>query len=104
MGHIERISPVEHIHELDHAALTAYVAARRVEKHNDKPISIATVNKELRTVRAALNKAAKWKFVSEVPEIPFTKEPQHEKHVLTDEEFAAISQACAVASYPKKHS
>ena len=63
-------------------------------------ISPATVNKDLRYIRLVLNIAREWGLIVSVPRIHFLKQPQKLPTYVTPEHFAAIYQACKVATMP----
>lgn len=63
-------------------------------------ISPATVNRELRYIRAALRLAADWGFIEKVPRVRFLKLPQKLPTFVPPEHFSAMYQACEVATMP----
>ena len=67
-----------------------------------KPVSPATVNKELRCLRAMLRKAYRWNYLSAIPDFVFLKEPGKLATYVTPEHFAAIYQACDAAELPER--
>lgn len=79
-----------------------FKAARRAEagKKPGSKVSPATVNKDLRHIKAALNVAVEWKFLKEMPKIKFLREPERLPTYILPEHFAAIYQACDVAQFP----
>jgi integrase len=86
-------------------AVDAFRAKRRTEpgKHKGSIISPATVNKELRHLRAALKKAFKWGYLSAMPDFEFEREPKGLPTYVPPEHFAAIYAACEHAQEPKGH-
>ena len=85
------------------ATVDAFRAARRKEPSRRRPgelVSPATLNKELRHLRAALKKAWKWKYLPEMPDFDFEREPKHLPAFLEPECFAKLYQACAEATKP----
>src|SRR5262249_52450485 len=56
-------------------------------------ISPASVNKELRHLKAALRVAAEWGYLPVVPKVRMLKEPGKLPRFVTAEHFAAIYQA-----------
>jgi integrase len=64
-------------------------------------VSPATVNKDLRILRAAMRKARKWKYIPEVPDFEFVREPVKLIRYVTPEHFAAIYKACDHATFPQ---
>jgi integrase len=55
--------------QIDEAMIASYVQHRRAVLHNDKPISPASVNRELATLRKALRLAHEWRIINRVPRI-----------------------------------
>src|SRR5262249_42293693 len=53
-----------------------------------------------RHLRAALNKAKRWGYISTVPEFEMEKESEKLVTYITPEHFAKIYQACDVATLP----
>jgi hypothetical protein len=77
LDNFQRIIQPKKMDGITTATIDTFIAKRRMEK-GKKPgsdTSPATINKELRHLKAALRRAKKWKFLSEVPEIIFVKEP-----------------------------
>ncbi len=63
-------------------------------------VSPATVNRELRYLKAALHLAVDWNFMDKVPRIRFQKLQQKLPTFVPPEHFAAIYQACSSATLP----
>ena len=63
-------------------------------------ISVATVNKELRHVRAVLQVAEDWGYLAKRPKFRMIKEPVKLVRYVTPEHFAAIYTACDTAKRP----
>ena len=77
--------------------------AKRRKERGKKPgslVSPATVNKELRHLRAALKKAKKWKYLAEVPDFDFEREPEKLPTYVSPEHFVLIYRACDKAKLP----
>ena len=71
----------------------------RAKKVGSK-VSASTINNDLRTIRTALRRAKKWKYLREIPDFDFLKEPTKLKRYVTEEHFQAIYEACHVAGRP----
>ena len=65
-----------------------------------KPVSKATINRELRTVKAALSKAKRWGYIKEVPYVDFLKEVKKIPTYVPPEHFVAMYEACDAARIP----
>src|SRR5208337_249625 len=77
-------------------------AKRRTEqgKKAGTLVSPATLNKELRHLKAILRKAKKWKYLPEMPDFEFEREPVKLATYVTPDHFAAIYAACDSAKMP----
>jgi hypothetical protein len=78
-----------------------FVAARRTEKgRKGQPLSPATINRDLRNVKAALRTANEWGYLPLVPRVRMLKEAEKLPRYVTAEHFAAIYGACDAARFP----
>jgi len=79
-----------------------YVTLRRTERGRvpGSTVSVATINKELRHVKAAMRKAKEWAYLTIIPTFHMLREPRKLPLYVTPEHFAAIYQACDVATRP----
>lgn len=98
----------EFVDQVTSEAIDQYVATRMEETayvRGDR-MSPATVNKELRHIKAAMDHARRWKMIqaSEVPEFDMLREPVKEKRNWEPEEFAAAYEACEIATQPAGYS
>jgi len=100
--HFERIIGPKTMAALKTATIDEYTAKRRLEpgKKRGDTVSPATVNKELRHLRAALKKAHRWSYLAAVPYFDLEKEPKHLPTYVTGEHFAAIYKAASHARMP----
>jgi len=64
-------------------------------------VSPATVNKELRHIKAALRLAFEWSYLAQLPRVRMQKAPTKLATYVTGEHFAAIYQACDKATFPE---
>lgn len=91
--------------------LVSYVTAERIatfkaerrKERGKKPgstLSPATVNKDLRQIKAALKLAVEWGYITACPKIRPEKEPQALPRYITPEHFGLIYKACNVATRP----
>jgi integrase len=80
-----------------------YIALRRKErgKRPGSLVSVATVNKELRHLRAALSLAKEWHYVPEVPRVRLLREPGKIPTYVTGDHFAILYAACDHARMPE---
>lgn len=106
--HFVRIVKPARMRSITAATFDDYTAVRRLEpkyprrerKKGEPLVRPATINKELRALRAMIRKAARWKFIPAAPSIEFLKEEGKLPTYVTPEDFAAIYKACSVARWP----
>ncbi len=107
IGTFARLAKPKRMKSIDTAAIDAFIAKRRTETGKRKgadgktlPVSLATINRELRYVKQALRLAADWGFVEKVPRMRFLKPEQKLPTFVSPEQFAAMLEACEVATMP----
>jgi hypothetical protein len=82
-------------------AIDAYRATRTERgKKAGNLVSAATIDKDLRHLRAVLKKAFKWGYLLAVPDFQFEREALKLPSYVTSEQFAAICAACDQATLP----
>jgi hypothetical protein len=80
-----------------------FISARRRDSSQRRPgtnVSPATVNKELRHLKADVRVAAEWGFVDKLPRFRMVREPQKLPLYMTPEHLSAIYVGCKVAGKP----
>ncbi len=75
-------------------------SAKTLRDGKQRMVSPATVNRELRYVKSALRLAVDWGFSERVPRIRFLKPLQKLPTFVSPDHFAAMFQACKVATMP----
>ena len=103
LAHFERIVSPVRVLAVKTQKIDDYVAQRRQEQGMRKgsTVSPATVNKELRHIKAALRIAHEWGYLPTMPKVRMVREPKKLARYVTPEHFAAIYQACDVAKRPR---
>ena len=101
--HFERIIKPGLVQGIRAQTIDEYVSKRRLEKGKkaESKVSPATVNKELRHLRAVLRVANEWGYLPKMPRIRMVKEPEKLIRYVTPEHFAAIYAACDAATRPE---
>lgn len=123
LNHFERIIKPIKMRAVTSMTFATYVAARRLESAHRKRkttdakttkkakveepprlVSPATINCELRSLRAAVRKAEKWGYIpkGKGPEIEFLKEPGKLPVYVTPEHFAKIYASCDATRWPDR--
>jgi integrase len=102
LEHFERIISPHRMSAIKTQTIDDFVAKRRQEagKKEGDLVSPATVNKDLRHLRAAIRKAAKWGYIPKLPDFEFEKEPKRLPLYVTAEHFAEIYAKCDKAKLP----
>ncbi|HEY4312287.1 MAG TPA: tyrosine-type recombinase/integrase [Pirellulales bacterium] len=98
LKHFERIVRPGKLVSLTTDRIADYAAARRLEKRTkreDAPaVSPATVNRELRTIRATRNIANEWGWLPKRPKVRLLREPVKLPTYVDPETFAKLYAAC----------
>jgi len=115
LDQFERLVKPRKIAAVTTRTIADFVALRRQEpgqkrrgqkgakgKDSRPTVSPATINKELRHLRAVLKKARKWGYLPRDVEFDFLKEPGKLPTYIPPDDFAAIYHACDVAKLPKE--
>ncbi|MEI8375376.1 MAG: tyrosine-type recombinase/integrase [Planctomycetota bacterium] len=102
LDNFERIIKPVRLQAITTKTVNDFVAARRTEPGMRKGTLVgkATINKELRHLRAALRKAHDLGYLSKVPKFSFEKEPKKLPSYMSDAHFLAIYAQCEVAKHP----
>jgi len=104
LDHFKRIAKPGRVGSITTAMIDGFVAKRRHEKGSKRNsvVSPATINKDLRHIKAALRVAHDWGYLPELPRIRMVKEPQKLPTYVTAEHFDLIyAKACELAKFPQ---
>ena len=104
LDHFERLAKPGRMDQIRTQTILKFIAARQKErgKNPESSISPATINKDLRHLRAALRIAKEWKLLPEMPKIKLVKEPEKLIRFVTAEHFQTIyTKACPLAVLPR---
>jgi integrase len=104
LDHFERIIKPVRLFALGTAHIDDFIAARRQERgrREGDSTSPATVNKDLRHIKAALAVADEWGYLSRIPKFRMEREPKRLPRYVIGEHFAAIyTTGCASARMPE---
>jgi len=102
MNAFERLAKPKKLAAIRTQTIDDFIARRRLEpgKREGDPLSPATVNCQLRHLKAVLNVASEWGYLPVVPRFRMLKEPGKLPRYVLPEHFAAIYQACEGARWP----
>src|SRR5262249_14814992 len=103
LNHFERLARPVKTYFITSTHLDHFVSQRRQERGR-RPrslVSPATINKELRHMRAVLGVAKDWGYLPQVPRFRFLREEQALPTYVTGDHFALIYGACDKAKRPR---
>lgn len=105
LGHFKRLAKPKNVEQIGVKQIDKYISARSMERglNISSKTSPATINKELRHLKAILNYAVEWGYLSKLPNFKrrWLREPEKLPTFITEEHFALIYQACEVAERPR---
>ena len=97
----ERVAKPKLVSAITTDVIDQFATVRLAEKGiRGRTLSPATVNKDLRYIKAMMRIAHDWGLVATVPKLRFLKQPQKLPTYAPPEHFAAIYAACSVAQQP----
>lgn len=102
LDHFERLMKPKKVAAIASSDMLLYVSRRRKEGgvRAGESVTAATINKELRHLRAVFRKAAKLGYLPAAPDMPFVKEPKRLPSWVPPEHLAKMYQACDRATRP----
>jgi integrase len=102
LAHFNRVINPVRVSAISSRTFAEYVAVRKAEsaRPGGPLVSPATVNKELRHLRAMVRKAHRWGYLPRVPEIEFLREPGKLATYVTPEHFAKMYEGCDSMRWP----
>lgn len=103
LKHFQEIVNPVYVRTITTAKVDQFTAERLKQEGMRKgdTVSPATVNRELRHIKAALRIAAEWGYLPVMPKVRMVKEQKKLARYVTAEHFAAIYKACDVAIRPQ---
>lgn len=102
INHFERLVRPGRVATITTSKIDDYVAQRRLArgKKEESTLSPATINKELRHLKAALRVAVEWNHLQHLPKFRMVKVPKRLPTYVTPEDFGDLYRACAEARLP----
>ncbi|TWT75520.1 site-specific tyrosine recombinase XerD [Posidoniimonas polymericola] len=95
LGQFNRICRPGYVEQVDAAMVDEFRAKRLKEG-----VGPATVNKDLRHLKVAMNKARKWRLIGERVEFEMLREPERDPEYVDDDAFAKLYNACDQMTLP----
>jgi len=104
LAHFERIINPGRVFAVGTGTIDEYIAARRKEpgKKPGELVSPATINKELRHLKAAFKVAHEWGQLPTVPKVRMERTAKKLPTYVTGDHFAAMYEGCAAARLPRE--
>jgi integrase len=104
LDHFERLVKPGRVAHLGTPHVDQYVALRRQEegKFKGTAVSPATINKELRHLKAVFGKAHEWGILPGLPKFHMEKAPKKLPVYVPPEHFAKLYAACETARLPAR--
>lgn len=102
--HFERIVKPLRVESITTKTIDEFVASRRNDKGKkaDSRVSPATINKDLRHIKAALKRASEWGYLPKMPKVRMVREHEKLPRFMTVKHFELIYHTgCDLASMPK---
>jgi integrase len=102
LDHFERLAKPVRMFAITTAYIDDFVAQRRKEpgKKKGENVSPATINRDLRHIKAALHVADDWGYLGRMPKFRMEREPKRLPTYVTGEHLALIYAACESATVP----
>jgi len=102
LKHFEAVINPQRVSAIRSQTIDEFITKRRKERglSEGSTVSPATVNKELRHLRAVLRVAVDWGYLGRAPKFRMVREPKKLVRYVTPEHFAAVYKACHVATRP----
>jgi integrase len=102
LDHFERLIRPKKVFALSAESVARFVAARRQERGRNRgeTVSPATVNKDLRHLKAALAVAEEWGYLDRAPKVRMERAGRKLPRYVTGDHFAALYAACEHARKP----
>jgi len=103
LRHFERITKPKLVRSIKTQTVDEFIAKRRTEPgiYKGEKVAPATINKELRHIKAVLRIAHDWGYLAKPPKVRMEKEPQKIKAYVTPEHLPMIYGAADVAKRPE---
>jgi integrase len=98
----EKLVAPDRLDQIDVGTIESFVRLRLKERGRKRgtTVSRASVNHDLRNLRAALRTAARWKMIVEAPAIRIPKDKKRRPRYMRVEHFGAIFKGCDAARWP----
>jgi len=103
LNHFERICKPQRVSAIKTAMIDEFIGCRQTDpgRKPKSTVAAATINHDLRHLKAALRVANDWGYLPQVPKFRRIREPDKIGSVVTPEHFKAIYEACDVATMPQ---
>lgn len=100
LDHFERICRPGRMESINEKMLDEYVLQRSSEPGKHGRVAKTTINRELRSIRAALRKAHKWGYITRELSFPFQRVMQRIPTFISADEFSSLYAHASAARQP----
>jgi len=100
LDHYQRLMRPKLLSDITRQTLSRFATKRLAETYHGKPISRATVNRDLRQLRAFLREAVKRRYLAVAPPFDFLKEPRRIPTSIDEKIFCALYENSGAATVP----
>ncbi|MEM9354143.1 MAG: tyrosine-type recombinase/integrase [Planctomycetota bacterium] len=94
----EKIIAPGYVDAIDTKTVDRFIAKRMAQTPKPAP---ATVNRDLRLLRAAFRRAALWGMTPAAPQVNMLREPERDPYFVDDASFTALYDACEAMKRPR---
>jgi integrase len=103
LGNFERHVKPGKVEAIKTSTIDEFISKRRLDpgRKPESKVSPYTIKKELGAIRAVLNVAKDWGYITAVPKFRRVKVPEAMPRPITQEHFEAVYAACDVATMPE---
>ena len=103
LKNFERIVKPKKLASITTATIDSFVAQRQADpgRKPESKVSPATINHDLRHVKAVLRVASEWGYLPKLPKFRKVREELRMGHVISAAHFQAIYKACNTATMPR---
>jgi integrase len=106
LAQFERLIKPKYMRAINSRTISEFVAKREKERglKKESRVSPATINKELRHLRAVIRRAVKWDYIPKAPDFDFLREPEKLPTYVPPEHFLKLYDACDTMTKPGQFS
>jgi len=103
LNHFEKHVKPYRVSKIGTAMIDDFIAKRQTDRGRkpDTRVSTATVNHDLRHLKATLRVAVEWGYLSKMPKVRRVREEERIGHIMSQGDFQKIYESCDSATMPR---